>query len=113
MDHIDYLANLVGVDHVGVGLDIGNGRSPYGKYVTPDSEKGKPAAMFTPRLFPEVSIWTEGDDITKTNVQELAPPVPRVLNVARGAIARGYSDQEIVKILGENFLRVFDAVWKK
>jgi membrane dipeptidase len=31
-------------------------------------------------------------------------------NVTRGLVARGYSDQDIQKILGENWLRVFKKV---
>ncbi len=30
-------------------------------------------------------------------------------NLARGLVARGYSDDEILKILGGNWLRVFEA----
>jgi membrane dipeptidase len=33
--------------------------------------------------------------------------------VTRGLVARGYSDEAIRKILGENWLRVFEQVWKK
>jgi membrane dipeptidase len=31
-------------------------------------------------------------------------------NITRGLVARGYGDDHIKGILGENFLRVFDAV---
>ena len=31
-------------------------------------------------------------------------------NFTRGLVARGYSDQEIRKILGENFIRVLERV---
>jgi membrane dipeptidase len=32
-------------------------------------------------------------------------------NVTRGLVERGYSDENVLKILGSNYLRVFDAVW--
>jgi membrane dipeptidase len=32
-------------------------------------------------------------------------------NVTRGLVARGYRDDEIAKLLGGNWLRVFRAVW--
>jgi len=33
-------------------------------------------------------------------------------NIARSLVKRGFTDEEITKILGLNALRVFDAVWK-
>ena len=32
------------------------------------------------------------------------------VNITRGLVARGYQDRQIKGILGENFLRVFEAV---
>jgi membrane dipeptidase len=32
-------------------------------------------------------------------------------NLTAGLVARGYSDEVIRKVLGENYLRVFDQVW--
>jgi len=34
-----------------------------------------------------------------------------IVNVADRLLARGYSAQDVHKILGENFLRVFEEVW--
>lgn len=36
----------------------------------------------------------------------------KVPNITRGMVARGYSDEDIVKVLGDNFLRVFKEVVK-
>ena len=41
------------------------------------------------------------DNITKTP------------NIAKGMVARGYSDTEIQGVLGENWLRLFKKVWGK
>jgi membrane dipeptidase len=38
--------------------------------------------------------------------------VSRLPNLTKSLVARGYSDQEIEKILGGNFLRVIKQVWK-
>ncbi|MFC1803987.1 membrane dipeptidase, partial [Thermoproteota archaeon] len=43
-------------------------------------------------------------------VKELRDPIdwPKI---TEGLVARGYSDNEILKILGGNFMRVFKEVW--
>ena len=33
------------------------------------------------------------------------------VNVTRGLVGRGYGDEDIQKVLGLNFLRVFEAAW--
>lgn len=93
LDHFEYIIKLVGVDHVGFGLDVSGG---------PD----KPVENIS--KIPELKA-----DMDK------APPAPPILksmndirNIAKGLVARGYSDQEIMKVLGGNFLRVFEKVWK-
>ena len=70
IDHIDYVAKLVGVGHVGLGSD-----------------------------FDGVSSMPKGMD----DVRDL-PKITQAL------LIRGYSKQDIKKILGENLLRVFRRV---
>jgi len=38
--------------------------------------------------------------------------VSKLPNLTKGLIARGYSDADVEKILGGNFLRVIKKVWK-
>jgi len=93
LDHFEYITKLVGIDHVGFGLDVSAG---------PDKPVENPSKI--PELKAEM---------------DKAPPAPPILksmndirNIAKGLVARGYSDQEIIKVLGGNFLRVFEKVWK-
>ncbi len=93
LDQFEYIIKLVGVDHVGFGLDVSAGPS-------------KPVE--NPSKIPELKAE-----------MDKAPPAPPILksmndirDIAKGLVARGYSDQEIVKVLGGNFLRVFERVWK-
>jgi len=93
----DYIVKLVGPDHLGLGLDIVPLWSPEGY---------EEWAKIYPKLrskggYLERTLFTneEGqDDIT------------RIPEIAKGLVARGYSDQDIEKILGLNFLRVFKGV---
>ncbi len=88
LNHIDYVVNLVGIDHVGVGSDFCEGwLDSYSHRKTILKIDGKiykyPKKLDTIVKFP---------DLTK------------------GLISRGYSNVEIKKILGGNFLRVFNEV---
>ncbi len=70
IDHFDYVAKLIGVDHVGIGSDF-------------DGISSTPLEM---------------DDVT------FLP------NITRELLKRGYSESDIRKILGGNFLRVLKEV---
>lgn len=102
LDHIDYITKLVGVDHVGIGLD--NDESFWGGVGV---EEAKKHFLEAKQLFPE--IW--GTSTLDTWTTEGLYP-SEWINITKGLVARGYSDQEIEKILGRNFLRVFKKVWK-
>jgi membrane dipeptidase len=91
--HIDYVAQLVGPDHVGIGLDYVFDRSELQDYV-----RGNPA------MFPAQEGYS-------TRMRLVAPEaIPAVL---RALLARGYHDAHVRKILGGNFLRVAQATWPK
>jgi membrane dipeptidase len=87
--------DLVGVDHVGLGLD----------YTPPD-----PRGSLDADLASHPDFWPPA---------EYAPPWP-MKDVSAGVFAqlaallveRGWSIGDVRKVLGENFLRVARAVWK-
>jgi len=101
LKQIDYLVKLVGVDHVGIGLDLNR------KGV----DVGIPSVHYR--------MWrTLRPDIFGTGPLDKYPSFPKdlerhtdLINVTRGLVSMGYSDNEIEKILGSNFLRVFEKVW--
>lgn len=68
LNHLDYVVNRIGIDHVGIGTDFNHGSGLAG--------------------------FNDASD---------------ALNVTRALIERGYSTDEINKIWGGNFLRVFRA----
>lgn len=96
VDHIAYVADLVGVDHVGIGSDFFEGESEV-----------RFERFFRIR-YPEViaqytleTVYAEGFDGVAC--------FPRL---TEALVRRGFTDAEIRKILGENLLRVFRQVWK-
>ena len=72
VDHIDYIAKLIGVEHVGIGAD-----------------------------------W-DGVGILPTGIETIA----KMPHLTEKLLERGYSENDVRKILGDNFKRVFREVVK-
>jgi membrane dipeptidase len=95
LDQIDYLARLVGVDHVGLGLDFVEGQ--------PEGFVNRGLGSNLPKgLVPTTWPWIYPEGIRE------ASDFP---NITLGLVKRGYSDADIQKILGGNWLSLFDKVW--
>jgi membrane dipeptidase len=94
LDQFDYIRNLVGVDHVGLGPDFVKGWNI-------DYEHGVNREIMTPEMVSDGTwLYVKGFE----DIDELP-------NVTRGLIERGWSTEEIHKVLGENWLRVYEQVW--
>ena len=92
VDHIDYIVQLVGIDHVGIGLD----------YVFDGTEISTVAREMT-KTFPK----NAGYDVP---VEIVVPEdLPRL---TENLLKRTYSEDDIRKILGGNLLRIAEQVWK-
>jgi membrane dipeptidase len=101
------MINLVGVDHVGMGLDqiekhkeegmlqVLNTRDKFGMY----RQRTLPG--------PQTQFGTLDDAAT---IPYAIPSVAKLPDVTRGLVARGYSDQDILKILGNNWMRIFKKI---
>lgn len=96
IDHIAYVADLVGIDHVGIGSDFFDGESlvRFERFFR----------LRYPEIVREYTIDTVYVDGLGT-----VDDFPRITE-ALGR--RGFGENEIRKILGGNFLRVFESVWK-
>lgn len=90
--HVDYVAQLVGAAHVGLALD----------YLFDSTELQQPGRASTEIWPPE---WGYG-----SGSKNLPPEV--IPEIADGLARRGYPGDAIRGILGENLLRVAQAVWK-
>lgn len=97
LDHIDYIASLVGIDHVGLGTDFFGGQT-----------LGEEVFRFKfGRMAP--GFWAGYTIATKFVIG--FDTMQGYRNVARGLFKRGYSATDIQKVLGGNFLRVFEQTW--
>ncbi len=103
LNHIDYLVNLVGIDHVAWGIeyywmqekltDIATAMSGYQQRIEiglTDSAIQPPPYHYPPEI----------------QLPEFYP------NAAEILVKHGYSQVDVKKLLGENYLRVFRSVWK-
>lgn len=90
VEHIDYVAQLVGPGHVGLGLD----------YVF-DAQELADCLARNPDFFPPEK-YSDGINL-------VAPEqIPEIVD---GLLNRGYESADIKKILGENHRRVAEQVW--
>ena len=106
LDHVDYLVKLAGVDHAAIGTDVGTvPPAPEGVKLNPFPRSRKKERNWRPEhrpVSPEVSEECRTGSLMWTNW-----PCFTV-----GMVQRGYSDQDIQKIIGGNVLRVLDDVAK-
>lgn len=96
LDHIDYVVNLVGCGHVGIGTDW------------PLQMDEWSSRKLVEEVAPETGFRPE-DEISDEMLIGF-DDYREFINITRGLVSRGYSDKEIADILGENFLRVFEQV---
>lgn len=81
LDHVDHIAKLVGVEHVGVGSDV--------------DLDGRDWPAKGPRKYD-----LDGIDYSK-----------KIFDLTEGLVRRGYSDANIALILGGNFKRALGSMW--
>jgi membrane dipeptidase len=96
LDHVDYIARLVGPQHVGIGSDWPMQCTQWGidKLAEWALEIG---------FRPEHGVTKPVNVIGFDDYRDFP-------NITRGLVKRGYGDDEIKGILGGNFLRVFEQV---
>src|SRR5438094_1328831 len=86
VDHIEHVINLIGIDGVGIGFDF----CEYLFQQLPQSVRAELAAkLTTPHFIPDLTNHSHARNLT------------------RKLIERGFSDEQIEKILRGNWLRVF------
>jgi membrane dipeptidase len=87
VDHIEYVANLIGIDGVAIGFDFFE--FIYSQW--PESAKKELAEKFTtPHFIPDLRNHSHARNLTRKLVE------------------RGFNDEQIEKILRGNWLRIFE-----
>lgn len=95
IDHMDYIRDLVGIDHLGIGPDFLN-------YVEKDLSQEMQKSTLSIGIDPEnVGHLEEFRDVST---------LPKLITKLKD---RGYNTDEIKKIMGENFIRVYQAIFKE
>jgi membrane dipeptidase len=90
VDHLEHVAEVAGADHVGLGPDF---LRPY-----------------MDAVFPQFDTFVDLEDVDmKASVDGLAT-TRDLPNLTERLVARGWSEADVRKVLGENWLRVFRAV---
>jgi membrane dipeptidase len=90
LDHIDHVAKLVGLEHVGVGTDVDlDGRDH--SYPAGNPAAGGPSAR--------------KNDLDGVAYQK------KIFDLAEGLFHRNYSRDNIRQILGGNFQRALNEIW--
>ena len=100
LDAIEYMVNVAGEDHVAIGTDFVDGHGPaFFEWLLRDKGYGRAlvkrplAELVDVRLPERISCIAEWPNLTAAMEE------------------RGWSDTRIRKIIGENWIRVFQEVW--
>ena len=98
LDQYDYVKNLVGIDHVALGSDFLCGYETMFETLLTNMDD---LVAFPPEML------SEGEPKFVKGYKDIS----ELANVVKGLKHRGWSQQELNKLLGENWLRVYRQVW--
>jgi membrane dipeptidase len=91
VDHVAHVASLVGAEHVGVSLDYAF-----------DAENVDDLVAGNSKYWPQAEYQTAS----------LYLPPEQLPEITETLLQRGFSEKDVAGILGANFLRVAQQVWK-
>ncbi len=95
VEAIEYVMNIVGEDAIGIGTDFTQGHGPdFFEWLTHDKGYARRLTRFGKIINPE-GIRTIGE----------------FPNLTEALLRRGFSESQVRKIMGENWVRVLKDVW--
>jgi membrane dipeptidase len=104
MEHFEYIADLVGIDHVGFGAD-----TLYGDHV--GLHRVYAAGLSLAESRRSAAAGGEDEYPRVEHVEGLENPTEVSHNIVRWLVKHGYSDEDIAKVVGDNVLRLLRDVW--
>ena len=101
LKHVDYIADLVGIDHVGLGIDF--------EYINESMQEASKAHY---EYFVKTGQWNPDDYPPPPYYYPQGLDDPRCFpNLTKALMERGYDEEETRKVLGGNFMRVYSQIW--
>jgi membrane dipeptidase len=101
--HIDYVVELIGIDHVGIAVDYFRWQVPF----VSDAEANRMRDDYVAK-----GAWDPNSYSPPPYHYPAGFETPDKLpGLIQGLSKRGYSDADLRKILGENWVRVYRQVW--
>lgn len=98
LDHVDYVTRTFGMGSMGLGLDYVEGFKRESR-ILPQSVRNR---TLRPDIFGSV------DDFMNQAYAAGLESIDKLPALTRGLIARGYSDSQVSRVLGENWVRAFE-----
>ena len=101
LKHVDYMADLVGIDHIGIGIDF--------EYI---DESMQATSLKHYNYFVKTGQWNPADYPPPPYYYPRGLDDPRSFpNLTKALLERGYNNEETKKVLGGNFMRVYSQIW--
>ncbi len=103
IDHVDHVVQLVGIDHVALGIDYFEGMDPLTPLEVAQEQYDSfiAAGIWSPASYPPPPYHYPAGIETPEGFP----------NLTAGLLRRGYGEADVRKILGENWLRIYRTVW--
>ena len=101
LKHVDYMAELVGIDHIGIGNDF--------EYI---DESMQAESLKHYNYFVKTGQWNPADYPPPPYYYPQGLDDPRCFpNLTKALLERGYTETETKQVLGGNFMRVYSQIW--
>jgi membrane dipeptidase len=92
LDQIEYLVKIAGIDHVGIGLDL------------TENNEVEEAKLLVTR--PDIWGYPGPDDLF--HFPAGIDSISNFSNIVAGLLSRGYSEKDVLKIIGGNWMRIYE-----